>query len=228
MNTTLSRRDLLARAARFFLVMFVLLAGMLFVSAGTLAWWNAWMFLATLILPMLAVGYYFLTRMPDLLERRLQTHERQTQQKVVMLIGYVAFLADFVVPGLDRRFGWTALPAWICIAADVLLFIGYVLTMRVLVWNRYASRIVEVSEEQHVIDTGPYARVRHPMYTALLLLYLPAPIALGSLWGLIPMALLPLILVLRIRDEEALLLRDLAGYREYTQRVRWHLLPGVW
>lgn len=228
MNTNLSRTALLAKAARFFLATFLILAGLLFISAGTLAWWNAWMFLATLILPMLVVGYYFLTRMPDLLERRLQTHERQTQQKVVVLIGYVAFLADFVVPGLDRRFGWTALPAWICIAADVLVFIGYVLTMRVLVWNRYASRIVEVSEEQHVIDTGPYARVRHPMYTSLLLLYLPAPIALGSLWGLIPMALLPLILVLRIRDEEALLLRDLAGYREYTQRVRWHLLPGVW
>jgi protein-S-isoprenylcysteine O-methyltransferase Ste14 len=209
-------------------IAFAVLAGMLFLSAGTTAYWEAWLYLATLFLPVIFVAVHFLNHAPDLLERRMRMREKESPQKLIIVISYVAFTAAFVLPGLDHRHGWSGMPAAASIAADLFVLLGYAFTIRVLYENRYASRIIEVTDTQKVIDSGPYAVVRHPMYLGVLVMYLCSPLALGSLWALLPMMMMPPLLVARIRNEEALLLKELEGYADYTRRVRYRLLPGIW
>ncbi len=200
----------------------------LFLPAGTLDYWQAWVYLGVLFIPMAFVIRWMLKNQPDLLERRMHMKEREPAQKKIILFTFTYFMLAFILPGLDQRWGWSYVPVWLALAANGLVFLGYMVTVAVFRENRYASRVVEVDEQQRVIDSGPYALVRHPMYIGVLLMYLASPLALGSYWAVIPaLAIIP-ILIARTINEEQVLTRELAGYREYTQRVRWRLIPYIW
>ena len=201
---------------------------MLFLPAGSLRYWQAWMFLATLFLPVLFVVSYFLRRDPDLLVRRMQFKEKERDQRIIVKLANLAFFLGFLVPGLDHRYGWSGIPAWASILADALVFLGYVIVFFVFRENSYTSRIVEVVEGQKVVTTGPYALVRHPMYAGVILMYLSTPIALGSFWALAFFVPVVALIVVRALDEERVLMRDLEGYTEYAQKVRYRLVPKVW
>jgi len=178
--------------------------------------------------PMSIFALYLLRANPALLERRMKTREAESQQRWIIALLSLLFLIIFVLPGFDKRFGWSSVPAWLVIAANGMVLVGYLLVVFVLLKNEYAARTIEVEERQQVITAGPYALVRHPMYTAMTLIIIFSALALGSYWALIPAALFPLLLVARILNEEAVLHRDLAGYDDYCQTVRYRLLPGVW
>ena len=206
----------------------VVLGGIFFGTAGTFAYWEGWLFLAVLFLPMLGALVYLFRRDPALLERRMRTREQETQQRWIIGLSMIAFLFAYVLPGLDYRFGWSHVPVWLVWVAAVIVLLGYGLFFLVMRENSYASRVVEVNTGQKVIDTGPYAIVRHPMYVAALLMFLAGPLALGSYWALIPSLLTIWVFVARILNEEMVLVRDLPGYPAYMQRVRFRLVPGVW
>jgi protein-S-isoprenylcysteine O-methyltransferase Ste14 len=207
---------------------FVAIAALLFLPAGSLGWTKGWIYLCVLVALMIAVLSYFLLRDPALLRKRMQVRERRSAQKLCVSLSFPMILATFVIPGLDWRFGWSSMPAALAWIGLGLAVAGYVLFFAVLRHNSYASRLIEVQEGQRVVDTGPYSVLRHPMYAASFTIYLGTPLALGSWWALIPaLAYLPL-LMLRVRDEEALLLKELPGYAEYCARKRWRILPGIW
>ena len=203
------------------------LAIIFFLPAGTFGYWQAWVWLAVVCIPMLLVLGYLLKNDPALLERRMRTREKEPQQSFIQKLGWVSLLA-FLVPGFDYRFGWSHVPTALVVAADVLVLLGYVGFFLVLRENSYASRVVEVDEQQKVITTGPYAVVRHPMYTSITALWAFTPLALGSYWGLLPGLMIVPILVARILNEEQVLVRDLAGYAEYMRKTKFRMLPGVW
>ena len=203
------------------------LAIIFFLPAGTFGYWQAWIWLAVVCIPMLLVLGYLLKNDPGLLERRLRTREKEPQQSLIQKLGWVWILA-FLVPGFDYRFGWSHVPTALVVAADVLVLLSYIGFFLVLRENSYASRVVEVDEQQKVITTGPYALVRHPMYTSITVLWAFTPLALGSYWGLLPGLMIVPILVARILNEEQVLVRDLAGYAEYMRKTKFRMLPGVW
>jgi protein-S-isoprenylcysteine O-methyltransferase Ste14 len=200
----------------------------LFIPAGTLAYWEAWLYLAILLIPMFFVFRYLLKHDPQLLERRMQMREREVAQRRIISLSYLYFLVAFTLPGFDRRWGWSDVPPLVVIAADLVVMLGYSVFVLVLRENQYAARTIQVEQGQRVISSGPYALVRHPMYLGVTLMYLASPLALGSYWALLPALLIVPILVARIINEEKVLERDLAGYREYTQITKYRLLPGVW
>jgi protein-S-isoprenylcysteine O-methyltransferase Ste14 len=200
----------------------------LFVPAGTLAYWEAWLYLAILLIPMLFVFRYLLKNDPQLLERRMQMREREVAQRRIIALSYLYFLVAFTLPGFDRRWGWSDVPLLVVIVADLVVMLGYGMFVLVLRENQYAARTVQVEQSQRVISSGPYTFVRHPMYLGVTLMYLASPLALGSYWALLPAVLIVPILVARIINEEKVLQRDLPGYREYKQITRYRLLPGVW
>jgi protein-S-isoprenylcysteine O-methyltransferase Ste14 len=204
------------------------LGALLFLPAGTLAYWEAWLYLAILLIPMFCVFRYLLKNDPQLLARRMQMREREVAQRRIIGLSFLYFLVAFTLPGFDRRWGWSDVPPLVVIAADLLVMLGYGLFVLVLRENQYASRTVQVEEGQRVISSGPYAFVRHPMYLGAMLMYLASPVALGSYWALLPALLIVPILVARIVNEEKVLERDLPGYREYKQVTRYRLLQGVW
>lgn len=204
------------------------LGALIFVSAGTLAYWQGWVFLAAVFVPMTAVVIYLARHDPGLLARRLQTHEKEAPQKLVQKVGGIFMLALAVVPGLDRRWGWSHVPPAVVIAADAVFVGAYLFIFRVFRFNSYASRTVEVVAGQKLIDSGPYALVRHPMYLGSLALYLAMPVALGSFWALLAYLPLPFVFGYRARNEEQVLMRELAGYEDYVKRVRARIVPGIW
>jgi protein-S-isoprenylcysteine O-methyltransferase Ste14 len=204
------------------------LAAMFFLPAGTWNYWQAWAYMAVLLVPMCCVLAYLLRKEPGLLERRLRTKEKERRQKTIMKWSYPLFLAAFLLPGFDRRFGWSAVPWWLAVAADMVVLAAYARVFQVMRENRYLSRVVEVEPGQQVITTGPYAVVRHPMYAAVIPLYLFSPLALGSFWALLPAAFIPLVIIARIFNEEHVLSLELAEYRKYARRVKYRLIPGVW
>lgn len=204
------------------------LAALFFLPAGTLAYWQAWVYLAIVLIPMAFVAVYMLRNSPDLLQRRLQARERERTQQGVITFGIFFLLGAFLIPGFDRRWGWSIMPWWVTVAADLLVLLGYATIFRVFRENQYTSRTVQVEQGQQVVSTGPYAVVRHPMYVGVLVFYLASPIALGSWWAFLPAAVIVPILVVRILNEEQVLERDLPGYREYEQKTRYRLLPGIW
>jgi protein-S-isoprenylcysteine O-methyltransferase Ste14 len=171
---------------------------------------------------------YLLRYDPTLLERRMRTREKQVPQKGYIILSLSVFIAAYLIPGFDYRFGWSSVPVVLVILADLVIFLGYLLFFLVLRENSYASRIVEVDKGQRVISTGPYAYVRHPMYSAALIMFAFSPIALGSFWALIAMIPMPYALSLRIRDEERVLRDELAGYEEYARNVTYRLIPKIW
>jgi protein-S-isoprenylcysteine O-methyltransferase Ste14 len=201
---------------------------LLFLPAGSWDYWQAWAYLATLFTPMTFVLVYLLRHDPELLERRLKAKEPVAAQRLAVSLGGVGILGSLLVAGLDQRFGWSHVPVAVVVAALVVVLLGYGLFFLVLRENSYAARVVEVAEGQRVISTGPYGVVRHPMYVAVILMFLATPVALGSWWALVPAALLLPGMVLRTLDEEAQLRTGLPGYAEYCAKVRHRLIPGVW
>jgi protein-S-isoprenylcysteine O-methyltransferase Ste14 len=205
-----------------------MLGAMLFLPAGTFHYWQAWVYLAILTIPMVLVMTYLIRKDPELLERRMRMREKEAKQRTIIKLSYLFFLVAFLIPGFDKRFGWSSAPLELVIIADAMVLTGYMVFVLVLRENRYASRIIEVEQKQKVITTGPYAVVRHPMYSGALLMYGFSPLALGSYWGMIPNALLILLIVARMRNEENVLKQELEGYVEYTQKVKYRLVPGIW
>ena len=200
----------------------------LFLPAGTWRYPGGWLFCALLFVPMIVLGLTLYCKAPELLKKRLNIKETdKTQQGIVAAAG-ILFAASFLLAGLDFRFGWTRVPGWLVGEADVLPLAAYGLYAEVLRENAYLSRTVEVQENQRVIDTGLYGIVRHPMYTATILLFLAMPLVLGSFVSFALMLLYPAVIVRRIRSEEAILLSGLDGYADYTKRVRWRLFPFLW
>ena len=228
-GTTMTRGQLARLALVRVALALLALGAILFIPAGTFRFWHAWLWLAVLVIPMLAAVTFILFKDPALLERRMHTREREKPQSLLVKVALIWYVLSFIIPGLDFRFGWSSVPTVVVIAAAFLVFVGYVMILMVFRENSYASRVVEVAEKQVVIDTGPYAVVRHPMYLASIVLYAFTPLALGSYWAVLPMWLyIPIITILRIPNEEQVLRRELPGYEEYMQKVKYRLLPGVW
>jgi protein-S-isoprenylcysteine O-methyltransferase Ste14 len=205
-----------------------LVGAMLFLPAWTLHYPGAWLFLGLLFVPMLIMGAVMLIKAPALLEKRLDGKEKEATQKGVVALSGLMFPAGFVLSALDFRFSWSHVPLWLVVTASALFLIGYGLYAEVMRENAYLSRTIEVQENQTVIDTGLYGMVRHPMYLATLLMFLPLPLILGSFWGLIPFALYPVIIVVRILNEEKVLTEGLDGYAAYKQKVKYRLIPYLW
>ena len=201
---------------------------LLFVPAGTFSYKNGWLFIALLFITMIVFGAFLLAKAPKLLEKRLHTRESQSEQKLVILLSSLLFVAVFVIAGLDYRFGWTKVPTAVVALGAVLLLTGYGMYMEVMRENAWLSRTVEIQEDQKVIDTGLYGLVRHPMYLATIILFLAMPLVLGSWITFVLMLLYPVVLVKRITGEEKVLEEGLPGYREYKKKVKYRLFPFIW
>ncbi|MBR2836431.1 MAG: isoprenylcysteine carboxylmethyltransferase family protein [Coriobacteriales bacterium] len=206
----------------------LIVAILLFLPAGTFDFWQAWLLLGILFIPMFCAGIVMMVKNPDLLRKRLDAKEEQSEQKQVILLSGLMFIAAFVIAGLNSRFGWFILPSWVSIVAAVLFLVAYALYAEVLRENTYLSRTIEVQENQTVVDTGLYGIVRHPMYMTTLLLFLSMPLVLGSPFSFAIMLLYIPIIAKRIRNEEEVLEAGLDGYAEYKTRVKYRLIPFVW
>ena len=211
-----------------FLFGIVLVGALLFLPAWTLEYFGAWLFLGILFIPMMIMGIVMLLRAPRLLEKRLANKEKEGAQRGVVGLAALMFIVGFVLCALDARFAWSYVPVWLTLAAAVIFLIGYALYAEVMRENAYLSRTVEVQEGQKVITTGLYGIVRHPMYLATLLMFLPIPLILQSLWGLIPFSLYIPAIVVRIVNEEKVLSEGLNGYAEYKRSVKYRLIPFIW
>ena len=217
-------RKLLVRIS--FLPLFIM--GFTLLPAGTLNYWEVYLYFCIIFFTMLFAFIYFMRKDPRFLERRSRGTEKVKEQKLFQLLTLPVFIAAFVIPGLDKRFGWSDVPPEVIIATDAFILGGYIIIFMVFRQNSYASRIIEIDQEQKVITTGLYSLIRHPMYIGVLIMYMPTPLALGSYWGLIPMTLLPVTLVYRIINEEKVLRENLPGYTEYCQKTRYRLIPYIW
>ena len=222
------KRRLLLKAIPRFAGSLVVLPALLLWPAGTIVYWEAWAFIGILLACSSGLMAYLYVRDPALLERRLRGREKHAEQRAVVVLGSLCYLLIFMLPGLDRRFGWSDVPTVAVVAADAVIVAAFGFFGLVLRENSFASRTVEVEQGQRVVTTGPYSLVRHPMYVAIIVIFLAMPVALGSWWAVL--ATLPLIavLVVRIRHEEQLLARDLEGYAAYMRSTRHRLVPGVW
>ncbi|WP_034452726.1 methyltransferase family protein [Butyrivibrio sp. AE2032] len=207
----------------------VLLVGvLLFLPAGSFSYWNGWLLMAVLFVPMIVAGFVMMKKSPELLQKRLNAKEEQSEQKAVVVLSGLMFIAAFIVAGLNYRFGWIVLPNWIVFVATLVFLLGYVLYAEVLRENAYLSRTVEVQENQKVIDTGLYGVVRHPMYMSTFLLFLSMPLVLGSVISFVIMLVYIPIIAKRIRNEEQVLEEGLEGYSEYKKRVKHKVIPLIW
>lgn len=221
-------KKLFIQAISKYLLGLILVSILLFIPAGTLNYWNAWLLIGVLFIPMLIAGIVLMIKNPELLRKRLNTKEKEEEQKSVILLSCLMFISGFVVAGLDYRYQWLALPKWLVIAATMIFLFAYLLYGEVLRENTYLSRTIEVQENQRVIDSGLYGIVRHPMYTSTILLFLSMPLVLGSFFSFLIFLFYPIITVKRIRNEEEVLGKSLAGYSEYKQSVKYRLIPFIW
>ena len=221
-------KKLFASAIVKFLSGVILIALPLFLSAGSFGYWNAWLFMGILFIPMFIGGLILMKKNPELLRKRLDVKEKQSQQKTVIALSGIMFLAGFIVAGLDNRFQWTRIPEWLVIAGAVIFLVSYGLYAEVLRENTYLSRTIEVQENQKVIDTGLYGIVRHPMYAVTILMFLSMPIVLGSWIAFIIFLTYPFIIAGRIINEEKVLEEGLDGYKEYKEKVKYRILPFIW
>ena len=211
-----------------FLLGVVLVGVLVFLPAGTFKYLYGWIFMAILFVPMFIAGIVMMFKNPDLLKSRLQAKEKQKEQNLVVKLSGLMFLAGFVVAGLGVRFEWFLLPKSVVIVASIVFLIAYLLYAEVLRENTYLSRTIEVQKNQKVIDTGLYGFVRHPMYSATLLLFLAMPLVLGSVFSFIIFLSYPFIIASRIKHEEAFLEKELDGYSEYKKKVKYRLIPFIW
>ena len=224
----MEKKKLFAQAISKYLLGVILVGTILFLPAWSFSYWNAWLFMGILFVPMFIAGIVMLGKNPELLQKRLDAKEKEAEQKSVVASSGLMFLASFIVAGLDWRFGWTNMPNWMVWAATGLFLLSYVLYAEVLRENTYLSRTIEVQENQKVIDTGLYGIVRHPMYMATMVLFLSMPLVLGSLYSFIIMLVYIPIIAKRIRNEEKVLEESLPGYKEYKQKVKYKVIPFIW
>ena len=224
----MEKKKLFAQAISKYLLGVILVGTILFLPAWSFSYWNAWLFMGILFVPMFIAGIVMLGKNPELLQKRLNAKEKEAEQKSVVASSGLMFLASFIVAGLDWRFGWTNIPNWMVWAATGLFLLSYVLYAEVLRENTYLSRTIEVQENQKVIDTGLYGIVRHPMYMATMVLFLSMPLVLGSLYSFIIMLAYIPIIAKRIRNEEKVLEESLPGYKEYKQKVKYKVIPFIW
>lgn len=227
-NLNLVHPGLTRKVITMFGLSLLVLMAAFFLPAGTFAYWQGWLYLAVLFTPLCFVVVYLLKNEPDLLERRMHYREREKEQNLIIKLSFIPFILAYILPGFDFRFGWSNTPFWLIIVSDVMVLGSYLWVVNVFRTNRYASRVVEVEKEQKVISTGPYALVRHPMYTGVAIMYLFSPLALGSYWSVIPALFIIPVLIFRLLNEEKVLARDLPGYTEYMDKVKYHLFPGIW
>ena len=207
----------------------VVLVGLLiFLPAGTFAFFNGWLFMGILFVPMFLAGLVMMAKNPKLLQSRLDAKEKQKEQDLVVKLSGLMFLAGFIVAGLGVRFNWYTLPKPVVIASAIVFLIAYILYAEVLRENTYLSRTIEVQEDQKVIDIGLYGVVRHPMYSVTLLLFLSMPLVLGSVYSFVIFLAYPFIIAKRIKHEEEFLEKELNGYKEYKQKVKYRLIPFIW
>jgi protein-S-isoprenylcysteine O-methyltransferase Ste14 len=219
------------RAARSLVTGAVAMAGLLFLSAGTLDYWQAWVFIAVFVVASAATTVYLAVHDPKLLERRMKVGpgaEKEKTQKIIMVLAITGFVTLLVVPALDHRFGWSRVPFYLSVAADALIALSFLFTFFVFRENSYGASTIQIADDQKVISTGPYALVRHPMYAGALVMLAATPLALGSWWGLVILPLIVAALIWRLLDEERFLERNLPGYVEYKNKVRYRLIPYVW
>ena len=224
----MSKQKLLLSALTKFLAGLILMGLVLFLPAGTFDYPNAWLFLGLLFIPMLLLGVVLFVKAPELLEKRLQSKEKESTQKGVVAASGLMFIGSFVLAGLDFRFGWTNVPAWVVTVAAIVLLASYGMYGEVMRENAYLSRTVEVQANQKVIDTGLYGIIRHPMYTATIFLFLAIPVVLGSWIAFVVMLAYPAAIVARIRNEEKVLEEGLQGYTEYKKKVKYRLITFIW
>lgn len=209
-------------------IMIMIVMGLvLFVPAGSLKFWEAWIWWPIIAIMTLFITTYFLKKDPGLLSRRMKIKEKEQQPGIIRITSFLSLLA-YLIPGFDFRYHWSAVPVWIIISANVLVLGGYVFIFSVFKENSYAATVIQVDKEQPVIETGPYALVRHPMYAGLLIMQLFTPLALGSYWALIFALLFIPTLIFRIRKEEEVLLRGLPGYKDYYIKTPFRLIPYIW
>jgi len=223
--------ELNKKASLGLLALIVVMGAMTFLPAWTFDYWQAWILLAVFFACTMLIDLYLLKNDPKLLERRLKAvpgSEKEKSQQIIQAMAMVAFVAIFVLSALDHRFGWSPVPPYVSVFGDVLIALGLYLVYLVFKENTFTSAIIEIGEDQKVIATGPYALVRHPMYVGALVMLVGVPLALGSYWGLIAIVPMVVVLVLRLLDEEKFLAKNLAGYSEYQNKVRYHLLPLIW
>ena len=222
------KKDLLLQALTKFFLGVILLGALLFIPAGSFHYWQGWLLMGILFVPMFVAGLILMAKNPDLLQKRLNAREKEAEQKTVVALSGLLFTAAFVAAGLNWRFGWWLLPNWAVLAAAGLFLASYLLYAEVLRENTYLSRTIEVQENQKVIDTGLYGIVRHPMYMATTILFLAMPLVLASpISFLIMLGYIPVI-AKRIKNEESVLSQGLPGYTEYKHRVKYRLLPFIW
>lgn len=204
------------------------MAVLVFWPAGSLWFWNGWLLIGLLFVPMLILGIVLFIKAPELLKKRLNAKEKSADQQGVVAVSGLMFLGGFIVAGLDHRLSWSAVPDWVVIAASAVFLISYALYAEVMRENAYLSRTIEVQEGQRVIDTGLYGIVRHPMYAVTLWLFLAIPLILGSWYALILFVIYPAVIAVRIRGEEKLLEEELPGYKEYKKKVKYRMIPFIW
>lgn len=207
----------------------LLMVGLLiFLPAGTLEFTYGWLLMGLLFIPMLIAGFVMLAKAPEFLKKRLDVKEKQGAQKGVVAVSGLMFIIGFVVAGLDFRFGWSTMPNWVTVAASVVFVLDYALYAEVMRENAYLSRTIKVEQGQKVVDTGLYGIVRHPMYAVTIELFMMIPLILGSWYALIVFAVYPAVIVVRLKDEEALLTQELPGYEEYKKKVKYRIIPFIW
>ena len=224
----LMRNKLSLQALTKIIMGFVFICVLLFLPAGTVHYWNAWLFMAVLFVPMIILGIVMLFKSPDLLKKRLDAKEKEGEQKWVVALSGIMFMAAFVVAGFNFRFSWHSLPDFVIWISVAMFLLSYLMYVEVIRENAFLSRTIEVQENQKVIDTGLYGIVRHPMYSATIILFLSIPLILGSLISFfIMLAYIPIIAI-RINNEEQILEEGLKGYKEYKQKVRYKLIPFIW
>ena len=206
----------------------LIVGGLLFIPAKSFEYWNGWLFLGLLFIPMLVAGIILMIKNPELLRKRLNAKEQQNEQKWVILFSGLMFISGFTVAGLNYRYQWIDVPNIVVILSSILFIIAYILYAEVLRENTYLSRTIEVQENQKVIDTGLYGIVRHPMYAVTILLFLTIPLILGSIISFIIFLIYPFIIAKRIKNEEVILEKDLNGYSEYKKKVRYKIIQFIW
>ena len=206
----------------------LIVGGLLFIPANSFDYWNGWLFMGLLFIPMFIAGIILMIKNPELLRKRLNAKEQENEQKWVLLFSGLMFIAGFIIAGLNYRYRWIEMPNVVTIISSILFIIAYILYAEVLRENTYLSRTIEVQENQKVIDTGLYGIVRHPMYAVTLVLFLTIPLVLGSIISFIIFLIYPIIIGKRIKNEEKVLEKDLKGYTEYKKKVKYKVIPFVW
>ena len=206
----------------------VVLGMLLFIPAGTIMYWEAWLYILILFIPTLIIVLYLLVKNPELIERRMRFKEEKKTQNKVVILSALLIVAVFITSGLDKRFGWSKIPAFVIIILDIEIICCYLFFFRVLLENKFASRTIGIEEEQILIATGPYRIIRHPMYLAILMILINTPFVLGTYWAAFGNIGSIILIIIRIKEEEKMLIEELEGYYEYMERVKYRLIPGLW